>query len=200
MLARRAQVLLLAAAVVVGAAGCGRDGAGVTPVSPDSSTTAAATTAADPIGVTEIPAAERVAAPALTGTALDGGTLDPADRRGKVVVVNAWASWCAPCREEMPRLRATYDETPRAQVAFVGIDVNDDAADAQAFAAETGMAWPSLSDPDGAVLATLPGVPPRALPVTVVLDRQGRVAATIVGAVPADTLTPLVERLVAEPS
>lgn len=196
MLARRAPALVVAAALTLALTGCGRDGAGTTPVS--ASIDAGATGA--PVGVTQIPVGDRVPAPPLAGPTIDGGTVDLADEIGSVVVVNAWASWCAPCREEMPRLRATYDDTPRSQVAFVGLDVTDDAADALAFAAETGMEWPSISDPEGALLATVPGVPPRALPSTVVVDRQGRIAATMVGAVPPDTLTPLIEGLLAEPS
>jgi thiol-disulfide isomerase/thioredoxin len=195
---------LLAGALVVAAllAGCGRDGAGLIPVSPGPSDASAPATAtgAELVGVTEIPVADREPMPALSGPTLSGGTYDLADDLGRVVVLNSWASWCAPCREEIPELRAVYDDTARAEVAVVGLNVNDATEAATAFGAETGIAWESVVDTDGSLLATIPGVPPRSLPSTVVIDRQGRVAVRIVGVVPPGALGPILDRVAAEPS
>lgn len=152
-----AVVMLLAAGL---ASGCGRD----TPAIP---------------GVEAIDAADRVQMPAIGGTTLDGTELDLADLVGSVVVLNNWASWCAPCRDEMPQLVALAQADPRVKV--VGLNVRDDADAARAFATELGAAFPSVADPQGALLRTIPGVPPAALPSTVVIDPAGRIAARVIG-------------------
>lgn len=132
-------------------------------------------------GLTEIAPAERVIMPALSGRTLDGSTITLGDLRGSVVVLNAWASWCAPCREEIPVLRAAAQRNP--DVRFIGVNVEDDRDRAQAFGRETGIDWPSIIDANGTLLPTIPGVPPAALPSTVILDQDGRIAARIIGAV-----------------
>jgi thiol-disulfide isomerase/thioredoxin len=74
--------------------------------------------------------------PPLRGRTLDGGRLDVSDWRGQVVVVNAWGSWCGPCREEAPALRRVWAETKANGVRFVGIDTRDNDAAARAFTRE----------------------------------------------------------------
>jgi thiol-disulfide isomerase/thioredoxin len=176
----------LVAFVLLGAvaltAGCGRAGAG-----------AASVTAS--IGVTVYDEADRVEMPRLSGETLAGGSLDLANLRGRVVVLNAWASWCGPCRDEMPVFVALSESADSGNVTVVGLDVKDDPAVARAFAADLGVKYASLLDPDGALLAQVPGVPPGALPSTVVIDRQGRIAARIIGPVTEAVLFPIVERL-----
>ena len=138
--------------------------------------------------ITQVKPADRQPAPALTGTTLDGEQLDLADYRGKVVVLNVWASWCGPCREEIPALERVYQDTRSRDVAFVGILARDRSLDAaRAFARRYGMSYPSLVDPDGQLVLSFRGtLPPAALPSTLVLDRQGRIAVR--------ALTPLTER------
>jgi thiol-disulfide isomerase/thioredoxin len=150
------------------------------------------------VGVESIAPADRQPMPALSGTTLDGSHLDLADLRGRVVVLNAWASWCAPCREEIPAFAALSGTADPADVAVVGLNVDDDPASASAFADEFAMAYPSIVDADGADLATIPGVPPKAIPSTVIIDRQGRVATRIIGGTDPDKLAGLVADVVAE--
>ena len=170
---------VLAAAVAVGlltlVAGCGRD-----PV-PE-------------VGTTRIAVEDREPAPPISGPTLDGGTLDLADLAGRVVVLNTWASWCAPCRAEVPILVDAALERGD-EVAFVGLNVSDEQAAATAFVAETGMDYPSIVDPTGALLATIPGVPAKSLPSTVILDEQGRIAARVIGEVTAEGLTSILDEL-----
>jgi peroxiredoxin len=83
-----------------------------------------------------------------------------------------------------------------ADVAFVGIDVTDEAAAAKEFVVKYGAQYPSIVDADGALLATLPGVPPQAVPNTLILDREGKLAVRIIGAVPVDTFEALVQDVV----
>ena len=85
-----------------------------------------------------------------------------------------------------------------ADAAVVGLNVTDDAAAARAFAAEFGIPYPSIADPDGTLLRTIPGVPPSSLPSTVILDRQGRVAARISGAATYDGVSSLVAEIGSE--
>src|SRR6266511_3694407 len=64
--------------------------------------------------------------PQISGPTLAGADLDPADYRGKVVLVNFWASWCAPCRREQPGLEALWRKLgPSGKVAFIGVDYRD---------------------------------------------------------------------------
>jgi thiol-disulfide isomerase/thioredoxin len=154
--------------------------------------------------VPPVPGTKTVAAPdrgeplTLAGSTLDGGTLDLADLRGRVVVLNNWASWCAPCRDETPELVRLVEASDPDAVAVVGMDVTDDEAAARAFVEEFRVPYPSIVDPEGDLLATIPGVPPSSLPSTLVLDQQGRVAARIIGGTDAAQLSGIVSGLVAE--
>ncbi len=151
--------------------------------------------------ITEIPAAERGGPVALTGPLIDGKAFDVASLRGKVVLINIWGSWCAPCRKEAPALQQAWDQL-RAfdDVQFLGLNTRDDAAGAaEAFERRFGITYPSLRDPDGSLQLTFrKSLPPRAIPSTLVLDKQGRVAAQIVGVGTRGTFTALVERLRSE--
>ena len=174
-------VLLVIGAVLL--SGCGR---------------ATASTADGTTGMTMIPIAEREPMPSIAGPTIDGGTASLDEARGKVVVVNAWASWCPPCQEEVPLLVASAAASDRSKVAFYGLDVNDDAAAAAAFADTSGISYPSIVDADGSLLAAIPGLGRTGLPSTVILDRQGRVAARIIGPVHEGDVETVVSRLEAE--
>ncbi len=140
---------------------------------------------------------ERVEAPSLELGRLTGeGRESLADYRGKVVVLNVWASWCKPCREESPLLQRWHERISRdGRATVLGVDVLDVSSDARAFAREHGLTYPMLRDPDGESLDALGVV---AYPETFVIDRRGRIAATARGPVDEEFMRarvgPLLER------
>ncbi|WP_027660678.1 TlpA family protein disulfide reductase [Salinispora fenicalii] len=147
-------------------------------------------------GVIECAPDQRSTAPQLAGELLDGGSYDVVQDRGQVVVVNFWGSWCAPCRAEADDLEATYQATKGSGVTFLGINVQDSRDKAIAFE-EGRVTYPSIFDP-GSRLALELEIPPNTIPATVVLDRDGRIAAVIRAAVKQEGLQPIVERVAAE--
>ncbi len=149
--------------------------------------------------VTAVGAAARDEPVRFRGTTLDGGTFDVRDHRGEVVVVNVWGSWCPPCIAEAPDLQEVWSEVEDDGVQFVGIDFRDNTAAARAHEDRFGVTYPSIEDEAGRVLLSLRGsLPPRAIPSTLVLDRRGRVAARVLGQVPASTLRALIGDALAE--
>ncbi|TQK73119.1 TlpA disulfide reductase family protein [Nocardioides sp. SLBN-35] len=150
-----------------------------------------------------VKAADRQQPLGISGTTIQGQPLDIADLRGKVVVLNVWWSGCGPCRSEMPMLVEAEDELAKDQpdqVAFVGINIRDLAPEtAAAFERDRGVDYPSLYDPGSETLLDMGKYAPYAPPATLVLDREGRVAALINGPVPSKTtLTTVVEDTLAE--
>ena len=143
--------------------------------------------------VTKIKAGNRIAAPAISGMSLSGKnfTFTP----GKVSVVNVWASWCSPCRAEEPTLSALSRTFPDVQ--FIGILTRDNPVNAEAFARKRGTPYPTLID-DSILIGFSKSLPANAIPTTVVIDRQGKVAARISGAVTVASLTQLIEEVSAE--
>jgi hypothetical protein len=144
------------------------------------------------VGASSIPAADREPMPSISGPTLDGASLDLASLRGKIVVLNSWASWCGPCTDEAPQIAEFRHNSDPAKVAVVGLDVTDKSGDAKDFVAKYGITYPSIVDPEGALLATIPGVPPAALPSTVIIDADGRIAGRVIGATTAQQLRDLV--------
>ena len=142
------------------------------------------------------PAAERKAAPQMKLPELDGGEWRLADHRGEVVLVNYWATWCGPCREELPGLIDVDKEWAPKGLAVVGLsmDTGSDArATVQQFVTRRGVPFP-IAFPDPA----LPGSGRMTIPTTVLLDRQGRVVKTYVGAVERKDFAKDVAALLAE--
>ena len=173
---RRLAAILLVLTLL---AGCGSAQAGNGFVSGDGS-------------YTTVPPDQRKPAPALAGTTVEGATFDPSMLTGKVVVVNVWGSWCAPCRKEAPDLQAAATQTSGTAV-FVGINTRDlDQAPALAFQRAFGVTYTSLYDPTGALLLGFTDLPPNAIPSTLVIDAKGRVAARIVGSTTTATIVGLV--------
>ncbi len=149
-------------------------------------------------GVDTVEPANRQPAPRLAGPEVTGGTYDPASTAGAVTVVNFWASWCAPCRAETPNLEAVAEQTKASGVKFVGVNVKDSKAAAQSFLRDKGVTYPSLYDDDGTIVARWPVAV--TLPSTVVIDREGRIAARFSSAVEESDLLPVVQRVLAEPA
>ncbi|MEU8419723.1 TlpA disulfide reductase family protein [Micromonospora sp. NPDC048835] len=184
MNARRWTAGLLAAVAAVALAGC----------TSSKGQEKTCTTTTD--GIFECAPDQRSAPPKLAGELLLGGSYDVSQARGQVVVVNFWGSWCAPCRAEADDLEAVYQATKASGVSFLGINVQDQRDKAKAF--EQGrVTYPSLFDPASRLALDL-DIPPNTVPATVVLDRNGRIAAVIRAAVKQEGLQPIVERIAAE--
>lgn len=146
-----------------------------------------------------IAAAKRKNPVTLTGTTLDGKAWTTADAAGKVTVLNVWASWCPPCETEAPDLKAAAEKIAAANkpVTFMGINYRDNPDSGRSTAARWGIPFPSLDDPGGTTILSLQGKV-TSPPTTLVLDRQGRIAARVSGAVTTATLTGLVDDVLAE--
>lgn len=154
--------------------------------------------------VQQVAAADRSTVVALSGTTVDGASWSTAaDAKGKVVVVNVWGSWCGPCVDETPHLQQVWSSLSAAgkPVQFVGIDIKESPVNAAAFLKANGITYPSLSDSasGGQPMLALQGRA-SATPTTLVLDRQGRIAARVLGATTASTLSGLIDDVVAEPA
>jgi thiol-disulfide isomerase/thioredoxin len=143
--------------------------------------------------VTFISANDRQMAPKLSGDTLYGTKFDFAGN--KLAVVNVWASWCSPCRAEIPTLNSLSQKYKDVQ--FMGILTRDNLANAEVFARQLAVPYPNFID-DSLLLGFRNTLPANAIPTTVVIDKQGRVAARISGAVTVGGLSNLIERLRAE--
>jgi len=138
--------------------------------------------------VTLIKAQDRIEAPALAGMTLSGTNYSYAS--GRVTVVNVWASWCSPCRAEIPALIALskkYKET-----TFIGILTRDNPPTAEAFQRRFEIPYPTLID-DSILIGFKGSLPANAIPTTVVIDRNGKVAGRISGAITVASLSNLIE-------
>mgnify|MGYP000361341773 FL=1 len=143
--------------------------------------------------VTKLKAGSRLDAPAISGMTLNGSTFT--FTKGKVAVINVWASWCSPCRAEEPTLSALSRKY--SDVQFIGILTRDNPVNAEAFARKRGTPYPTLID-DSILIGFRKSLPANAIPTTVVIDRQGRVAARISGGVTVASLSQLIEEVSAE--
>jgi cytochrome c biogenesis protein CcmG/thiol:disulfide interchange protein DsbE len=145
----------------------------------------------------EMPIAPYVenAAPDFTLAQLDGESLKLSDFRGKPTIVNFWASWCPPCRHELPALQAAYD-AHRDEIGFIAVDVKEEPGTVNSFIKELGLSFPVAFDLDGQVSDISYEV--RGLPTTIFVDVNGVVAARHVGPLDEATidsyLTPLLEQ------
>lgn len=178
------RILIVAVLATLALTSCGRDPVG--------------TRVSQTVGVTEFSTFDRVAAPNISGTTLDGSQLTLQSTRGNVVVLNNWASWCLPCNDEAPTLVAASKKFAGKGVEFIGLDVSDQNASAQEFVETYKITYPSIVDSSGKILNTLPGVPPQALPSTLIIDRDGNIAVRIVGSVKEPKFSELISAVLAE--
>jgi cytochrome c biogenesis protein CcmG/thiol:disulfide interchange protein DsbE len=132
-------------------------------------------------------------APDFTLRALDGPPVHLADLRGQVVVVNFWASWCAECHTEQPALNATWDRFRDSGVVVLGVDFEDNDADARNYIASEGSKYPVVVDSDSKTALSY-GV--RGVPETFVVNQTGRIVDRVIGAVDAGTLGGTLDQLV----
>lgn len=134
--------------------------------------------------------------PAFTVRALDGVVWSTDSLRGRVVLVNVWATWCTPCRVEMPLLEATWQRHRAAGLVLIGASVDrTDARTVQAFATERDITYPIAIVGDD-VIRELGGV--FGYPTSVLIGRDGRVLHTVVGPIGPLTLEPAIRRALAE--
>ncbi|MEJ7770321.1 MAG: TlpA disulfide reductase family protein [Geodermatophilaceae bacterium] len=145
-----------------------------------------------------IDADARAAAPEFTGVLLDGSDFESSSLSDDIVVINFWGSWCAPCRLEMPEFQRVYEQMSSDGVSFLGVNVRDDRQLAQAFLDDKGISYPSVFDPRGEVSLIFRDFPANAIPSTIILDRDGGVAAVYVAAVAETELRQVLETLVGQ--
>ena len=143
--------------------------------------------------VSFVSTSNRIAAPALSGMTLTGKNYT--FNGGQVAVVNVWASWCAPCRAEAPTLAALSEKY--TDVAFIGILTRDNPATAEAFVRRFALPYPSLID-DSVLIGFRKSLPANAIPSTVVIDKNGNVAARISGEITFASLSEIIEKVSAE--
>jgi peroxiredoxin len=141
-------------------------------------------------------AGHRPMAPDFTGTTLTGSRLSFASYRGKVVVLNFWGSWCVPCREEASTLAAAAALYRSSGVDFLGVDVRDTTASADAFTRSFGVTYPSVSDQSSAITLDFTAVVPvAATPTTLVIDRTGHIAGAVFGSTTYPQLTTILAKV-----
>lgn len=175
---------MVALSAVLLLSACGRDPLGVR--------------VSEEVGVTAYAASDRVDLPPIAGQTLGGDQLSLADLRGHVVVLNSWASWCLPCNDEAAALAVASTKFQADGVKFVGLDVTDQDSSAREYTSTYGIKYPSILDPKGTKLALIPSVPPGALPSTLIIDRQGRIAVRFIGAVKEPGFSEQVKAVLAE--
>ncbi|GAA3876842.1 TlpA family protein disulfide reductase [Streptomyces sedi] len=151
--------------------------------------------------VTVVDAADRQPLPELSGETVDGERLSVADYAGDILVLNVWGSWCAPCIAEADNLVTVAEETADQGVQFVGINTRDPSVEnARAFEDRHEVPYPSLYDPDGRLLLEFPkgSLNPQAVPSTLIVDREGRIAVRLLKPLTEDELRDAIEPVLAE--
>lgn len=132
---------------------------------------------------------DRKHAPALNGKTLDGSSFTTS---GKIVVLNVWASWCSPCRAEAPLLEDFAQN--RSDIQFIGVNTRDNVTSAKSFIKRFAITYPTLSD-DSILTKFRNSLTPNAIPTTLIIDKNGLVAARVSGAVTVAGLTTLIEKV-----
>ena len=126
-----------------------------------------------------IAAADRKAVGTVAGSLLDGGNFRLAEYKGKVVVINFWASWCVPCQTEMPQFDLLYRQVKTQGIQFVGIDAKDTRSGGRSFVEANDISYPIVWDEQARTALQLGKVPSVSLPFTVIVDKQQRIAAEL---------------------
>jgi peroxiredoxin len=127
---------------------------------------------------TLLPLDKPFAAPDFALKGEDGKTYRLADYRGKVVVLNFWATWCPPCRYEMPSMERAYRKVKGEEIAILAVNVGEDEATVFAFTGQYPVSFPLPLDMDGSVVAKYPVI---GLPTTFIIDPRGQVTHRAIG-------------------
>jgi len=189
-----ARLVIGAAALVLSAAACS---AGAT--AQDTAVGNGSSFVPGSYGTTVFQPGARPQAPQVSGTTLSGGAFRLSADRGSVVVMNFWGSWCTPCREEAPVLGSLARRFAPDRVRFLGVDIRDDPASAEAFMRTYRISYPSLNDPnDQIALDFRSTAPPAGIPTTLVIDGSGQITARVIGPVSFDGLKALIMQASAE--
>jgi peroxiredoxin len=122
---------------------------------------------------------ETLAAPDFTLPLMGGGQVKLSDLRGKAVFVNFWATWCPPCRAEMPSMNRLYDEFKDRGLEFIAVDMQEKPEDVEKFVADGGYTFPVALDQRGST-SMIYGI--QSIPTTFIIDKEGNVAAAAIGA------------------
>ncbi|WP_031478093.1 TlpA family protein disulfide reductase [Streptomyces bicolor] len=152
-------------------------------------------------GIDSVAQGKRAEAPELSGETIDGKQLSTADYKGKILVINVWGSWCPPCRAEAKNFQTVYEDVKDQGVEFVGINTRDTSTTpAKAFEKEYGVTYPSLYDPTGKQMLRFEKgtLNPQAIPSTLVIDREGRIAARALTPLSEETLRGMIKPVLAE--
>ncbi len=182
-----------AIALMLGLAGC--DGGQIAADEPGQSQTYSGSG----YQATVFSAGHLVVAPKVSGITVTGKPLSLSAYRGDIIVLNFWGSWCDPCRQEAPTLGTVARQLYPRGVRFVGVDIRDEPDSAIAFTQQFRITYPSISDPDDEIaLSFRSSVPPDALPDIVIINRDGRIAAAIIGSATYDNLTALIAKIAAQ--
>ena len=146
-----------------------------------------------------IPPAKRKSLGNITGQYLNGSPFALSQDLGKITVVNFWATWCGPCTTETPQFDSVYRSYKSQGVTFVGIDTKESSKDApESFIKDNNISYPIVFDEPGKIAAEMGNIPLQGLPATVLVDKQGKVAAVYVGKVAPADLEPALKKLIAE--
>lgn len=151
--------------------------------------------------ISRVPQKKRKPAPDITAKTVDGDTVSLSDYRGKVLVLNVWGSWCPPCRAEAPHFARVSKQTKDQGVRFLGINTRDHTTAARSYERNYHITYPSLRDDNGKLLLKFQGdLSPQAIPSTLVIDRQGRVAARALKSLTDTELKKMLKPVMAEGS
>ncbi|MGX1132334.1 peroxiredoxin [Streptomyces glaucescens] len=154
-------------------------------------------------GIATAAKGKRAEAPELSGKTIHGKQLSTADYKGEVLVVNFWGSWCGPCRIEAKNFQKVHEDLKDEDVRFVGVNTRDTSlTPALAFEEEQGITFPSLYDPTGKLMLRFEKgtLNPQLVPSTLVIDREGKIAARALSALSEEKLRGMIEPVLAEKS
>ena len=142
---------------------------------------------------------QRNSAPELTALDFKGKAIDLNDYKNKVIVLNVWGSWCGPCRKEASELQALYLKNKESGVEFIGINIRDSKVSAEKFITNFGITYPNIFDRDGVkLLGFKDTLPANAIPSTLLIDKNGKVAARQLGPIDRALVQGFISSLVDE--